>query len=164
MAEITLPRWVITNLCMPGGRRQGKKPKLPVQERGVHVYTAKGFQKHEVYTPSEFEDLFRCWEYRFWAAVLDKKSVVAECRCCGSIGGQNIAARQLHIAQGGCSKRIIAAYKLLLRDERCVICNNKTHQQAWGVPLCGSGCKQAWCETEAQPKALADALSLIGDV
>ena len=165
MAEITLPRWIITNKCMAHGRRFPKKPVLPNSwpswDRGITVYNA---QKN--YIPAELGEIFKGWEYRFWAAAIQThaRSVIAECRCCGNIVGAEMTARHLHLNQGGCSKRLCAAYKLLLRDKVCVICNLRTELQKWGVPLCSSSCQQAWCEAESQPQALKAALDLIGEI
>ena len=159
MAEITLPRWMITNKCMPAGHRTAKKPVLviPVEERFVGGSGGS-------YRPPTIKDVFDGWEYRFWAmATLNENTpCVVECRCCGSVQGHTRQARVFHHAQGNCTKRLCSAYKLLLLDKRCVICNMKTFGDKYGVPLCCSGCIQAWCEAEPQPAALLNALLLVG--
>lgn len=166
MAEITLPRWILTNMCMPGGRRTAPKPVLVVNGREEYKrdrHSASGSK----YMPKEEKGVFEGWEYRFWAAVSvstrSSASFLTECRGCGNVGGNTIEVRRLHWQHGGCAKKLCAAYKLLLKDKLCVICDCKTSRERWGVPLCGSACEQAWCETESQPKALLAALLLVGD-
>src|ERR1700676_5043256 len=165
MAQITLPRWILTQKCMASGWRTAKKPVLPnawpTWDRGIVVHDAR-----KGYIPKEIDELFKGWEYRFWAADIsvNTRSVIAECRCCGNIGGADISARHLHLNQGGCSRRLCAAFKLLLLDRVCVICNMRTDLQKWGVPLCSSACQECWCTSESQPKALQQALQLIGEI
>jgi hypothetical protein len=170
MAEITLPRWIITQKCMPSGRRFTKKPPFPYEPPVLpqwknHFFggvesTQRGSET-TFFIPGEIRGVFEGTEYRYWCADTSNPAcLVAECRCCGSVFG-NENARVLHISQMGCSKHLVAAYKLLLRDKVCLICNNKTTREKWGVPLCSSGCQQAWCEEEAQPAALKQALSLV---
>jgi|ERR1035437_1316709 hypothetical protein len=166
MTELRVPRWIITQMMMPSGRRSGKKPVfqfltstwLP-PERHVPVYalTKNGYE------PTEIPGLFERWEYRFWAMVVfsGATQMVAECRCCGHIGVNDLVTRRQHPSKGGCTKRLLHAYKLLQRDQRCVICDGHTTTEKWGVPLCSSGCQQAWCENEAQPSSLTQALGLL---
>ncbi len=92
----------------------------------------------------------------------DKRGVIAECRGCMSVFSDTIA-RKLHLGQMGCAKRLTAAYKLLLKDKMCVICNMRSYKEKWGVPLCSSICEQAWREVESQPDPLKAALLLVGD-
>jgi hypothetical protein len=115
------------------------------------------------FNPPEIAKLFEGWEYRFWAADLDNpQAVIVECRCCKALfSNDQDAARKKHLSELGCSKRLTAAYKLLLRDMVCVICNHKTTREKWGVPLCGSGCMEAWCTCEGQPDALKEALKMV---
>ncbi len=161
MAELTLPRWIITQKCISYGLRQGKKPVLVQPRTGYNPHT-------DEFTPEAIPNVFEGWEYRFWAMTSWPNGatthVITECRACGNVGGNDTAARRMHTAQGGCCKKLIAAYKLLARDKVCVICNQRTSKDKWGVPLCGNTCQQAWCEADSQPKALHDALLLIGDV
>lgn len=109
-----------------------------------------GFQPKE---SLEFEN----WMYRFWQPDFDEKGKMcsAECRGCGSSFVQPAMIRQ-HIGQMGCSKTICAAFKLLLKDMKCVICDSSCRgsQQKWGVPLCSSACEEAWCNVECRPRSL----------
>jgi|ERR671923_136941 hypothetical protein len=169
MAEITLPRWIITQKCMPHGVRLSKKPVLPPEivevskgHKVLRVIT-DAFKSHG-FIPNEKPGIFESWEYRFWAADLtDPTDLLAECRCCSSVFGNEIG-RKLHLGNNGCAKKLTAAYKLLLKDKICVVCDQKTHgKQKWGVPICGPVCQQVWCESQAQPNALTAALKLVGD-
>lgn len=107
---------------------------------------------------------FDGWEYRFWAAEASecKRTVIAECRGCGAMFSDAVARRE-HIGKMGCSIRLTAAYKLLLRDKMCVICNMRSYQEKWGVPLCSKACVEAWSSVESQPEALRAALALVGE-
>ncbi len=152
---------------MSAGHRTAKKPVLIVPRESYSVM-GRVFGIHSsVYEPLECKGVFEKWEYRFWAMActgeLTRASLIAECRGCGSIGSGDSSSRRLHFARGGCAKRLCAAYKLLLRDRVCVICNAKTSHTKWGVPMCGSACEQAWCEVETCPKALHEALQLVGE-
>lgn len=167
MAELTLPRWIITNICMPHGYRTAPKPVLivPPQERDLGYSTRYYSEKTKGYDPPVLKDIFEHWEYRFWCMAVWPPStqILTECRCCGHLGEQDKTIRQQHFKQSGCSKRLCNAYSLLLRDMACVICDKKAHNAKWGVPLCSSACTQAWCESESQPKALLEALKLTED-
>jgi len=152
---------------MSAGHRTAKKPVLIVPRESYSVM-GRVFDRHvDVYEPLECKGVFEKWEYRFWAmsctGELTRASLIAECRGCGSIGSGDSSSRQLHFARGGCAKRLCAAYKLLLRDRVCVICNAKTSHTKWGVPICSSACEQAWCEVDTCPKALHEALQLGGE-
>lgn len=169
MADILLPRWIITNRNMPAGKRQCKKPVFvaPRQYRSYLVLDGTQLlsdRAKKAYLPKEIPNLFEAWEYRFWAmGIMFAGHPVTECRCCGNAGDVNVERRRNHLGMGGCAKKLCEAYKLLLKDNICVICDQKTTQQKWGVPLCGSACHEAWCEVETQPKALTMALALVGE-
>jgi hypothetical protein len=157
MCEVVLPRYIVAQKCLWGGWRQPAKPVIP---RPVVVSRrSAGSVKDEIPELPGFD----VWEYRFWAATaaLDSRSVTAECRRCLSIFSSG-AARRLHTGQNGCAKKLTDAYVLLLRDGMCVICNMKSYQFKFGVPICSKACLKAWCEVETQPDALKAALALVG--
>lgn len=166
MANIRVPRWILAQMCLPAGRRTGKKPvfKAPCicTSSSSHWSTPK---KKEGYASTDIPGVFENWEYRFWAMTSWplNTNVFAECRCCSHTEGEDITLRRLHFKQGKCTRKLIAAYKLLQKDSLCVICDHRTNHEKWGVPLCSSSCEQAFCETEAQPKALTAALLLVGE-
>ena len=157
MAEITVPRWLIANKCMPGGRRTAPKPVLVIET------PARLGKRFGAYEAPVIAGQFEHWEYRFWAMGVIGNTGVAltECRCCGHVGKRDMKIRRLHLSQGGCATKLCEAYKLLLRDRKCVVCDQKTLFKKWGVPICSSSCEQAWCEVEAHPSALQAALQLV---
>jgi hypothetical protein len=159
-----IPRWIITQKTMPHGVRGPKKPVLVIERESwpaSRILTAGSGR--DVYQPFEIPGLFKLWEWRFWACILTAPGhILAECRSCGHNSTESTSDRQLHFAKGGCTKRLCAAYDLLLKDSKCVICDHHTAQRKWGVPLCSSACTQAWCESEPQPRALLEALNLVG--
>ena len=162
MAEVSVPRYLIAQKCLWGGWRQPPKPEIPKPPKPT--YSAKPSVKiTEV--ASLMLNGFALWEYRFWAAALslDERSVTAECRGCQAVFS-NEKARKAHIGDVGCAKRLTEAFKLLLKDKMCVICNMRSYQEKWGVPLCSPACVEAWCKVESQPDALKLALGLVGDV
>lgn len=168
MANIEVPRWLIGQICMPGGVRMSKKPVLVIRHtpnvfgtghRALHI-----MHPGTEFVPQTFQGVFDGWEYRFWSLTAWETTLVAECRACNNIVGSSQEARKLHSALGGCFKKLVASYQLLRKDKRCVICDSRTAKEKWGVPLCSSACTQAWCETETQPNALVAALALIGEV
>lgn len=171
MADIQVPRWLITQMCMPCGRRTAKKPVLVIPHSGGYapgVYLSGLHVMHPLkpneYAPQTFHGVFDGWEYRFWSLLsFDHGTITAECRACGNIVGNSQEARKLHSATGGCFKKLVAAFQLLRKDKRCVICDARTSKEKWGVPLCSTACTQAWCETETTPAALLFALQLIGE-
>lgn len=173
MADITLPRWIITQRTMPYGVRLPKRPALIVAssyppgdnswligEDRLPMLPPKGS-----YIPLEIKGVFEKWEYRFWAMVpVGNDRILAECRACGhNENAIKTTVRQQHFQMGGCTKKLCAAYNLLLRDSKCLICDKWTTQRKWGIPLCSSACMEAWCTSEPTPKALAEALKLVGD-
>jgi hypothetical protein len=156
-----LPRWVIFKKSLCGGHRLAKKPVFETP-RVLSAFARPNGGKEplvQVKTLVGWDN----WEYRFWAADVNEGScVVCECRACGSMfGGQ--PGRSLHLANFGCAKKLVAAYKLLLKDRRCVICNEKTGNASWGVPLCTDACVNKWKHEESQPAPLVAALHLVGD-
>lgn len=120
-----------------------------------------GGRAKQAYEPPDSPQ-FKKWEYRFWVADIDAKGrlAAAECRCCNAQFHQ-MEGRQQHLSKNGCSVKLVEAFKLLLMDKKCVICNKWTQGQVWGVPICSSGCEEAWCTAEAQPDALTAALQLV---
>ena len=157
VTEVLVPRYLIRQKCLWGGWRMGKKPVIehPAYKFGKVTTVIDGAPQLKG---------FEGWEYRFWAAVEmeDKRGVIAECRGCLAVFSDTMA-RKLHLGPMGCAKRLTAAYKLLLKDKMCVICNMRSYKEKWGVPLCSPTCEQAWREVESQPDPLKAALQLVGD-
>lgn len=166
MADILVPRYIITQLCMPGGRRTAKKPALP-QEYSViakRIIPCLGPTSHtQGYTPYTCARVWDSCEYRYWAMSYSAGVILAECRCCGELGSRDYLKRREHFEAQGCAKKLDKALQSLLKDGLCLICDQKTFgtKKKWGVPLCSDACQQAWCESEPQPEALKAALMLV---
>jgi hypothetical protein len=155
VAEIIVPQWVTTQMLMPAGRRYGKRPVFVEPQLPIRSFASRS----EHLLPEEGP--FKLWEYRFWAMTTWMVGYVAECRACGVVESRDTVARSAHLSSEGCAKKLCAAYKLLLRDNMCVICNTLTRGQRWGVPICGDACELRWKEQEAQPLSLMHALALV---
>lgn len=98
--------------------------------------------------------------YRFWKVETYPEGETYTCRACKEICMSH-ADRISHLKGFGCAKTLIAAYKLLLRDMRCVVCDVLTTNIKWGVPLCAGTCERHWREEEARPTALLSALRIV---
>jgi hypothetical protein len=106
--------------------------------------------------------LFDNWEYRFWCVdLINFQPQGTECRNCNITFG-TMATRRKHNKDKDCFNTLVKAYLLLLRDKRCVVCDNITTHDAWGVPLCkGTICAHNWMHLNAQPTALTNALAVV---
>lgn len=91
-------------------------------------------------------------EYRYWIGYAQQQSGYAMCRACrGSFYSDQ--QRELHFKDdkvfvGGqnCAVRLVAAYKILLTGQTCLICKRQRFNHTkWGVPICESDtCERAW--------------------
>ncbi len=82
-------------------------------------------------------------EYRFWLGKPAQHASTAICRACGAERFTAVGRRD-HLKEVGCTKVLVAAYKELLADGVCVICDTKTARRGWGVPLCSIKCNNFW--------------------
>jgi hypothetical protein len=100
-------------------------------------------------------------EYRFWGVdVVNNVPSVVVCRYCASSSFSK-AFRDAHNEDTGCFGKLVGAYNLLRKDMVCVICNMRTKNTEWGVPLCKDGdCIDKWCHEDFTPEALEAALQL----
>lgn len=158
-----LPRWYLKEKFCPSGQRLFRKPKFipPVSKQLPSVY-------QPIVLPLGKPGLknFDGTEYRYWAAAPIEENradsiYVYECRACGSMFTTKVD-RQDHHTKLGCTKKLVAAYKLLLKDNRCVICDKAPSKQKFGVPLCSEICIGLWCSEISKPAALEAALGLVG--
>jgi hypothetical protein len=103
------------------------------------------------------------WEYRYWMCELDKdfKPDFGVCRRCGA-SFVSFAARREHGTSNQCSKVLTAAYKKLINAEtKCIVCNRSTHNQHFGMYLCGAICKTSFFYETFTPEALKAAIQLV---
>ena len=106
---------------------------------------------------------FEHWEYRFWRVELNSNNTSISnvvCRCCQEIMLTK-TGRERHKDLTGCYQKLVDAYKLLLADQICVICEASTTQRRWGLPMCSANCEDKWLHEEEQPEALQSALLLV---
>lgn len=179
---VRVPRWIIRKSWEVGGERLFKRihftPEYTSSQStagfGIvkpHIRLSEGVDgEHPKYhvnnehtiVLSDKKLLFDNWEYRFWAVeVINYMPQCSECRCCRKVFG-NVMTRRKHPGEHDCFKKLVLAYELLLRDMKCAICDNRTYNKAWGVPLCAeTKCRNAWMHLEAQPTSLLQALTLV---
>jgi|SRR5690242_3145619 len=170
MATITVPRWFIRERFLPDGQRLPKMPpKLAIvkREQVLHpeiITYPPSVRITSGYLPKTWREFDRT-EYRYWAAApIDEHRIeygmIYECRACKMMVTGKTARRQHH-DERGCTKKLVDAYRRLLPDRKCVICDLYTTKTKFGVPICGDGCLKIWCEEESQPAALTAALQLV---
>jgi hypothetical protein len=166
-----LPMYLITKTTLRGGRRlekareKFKEPHVdPAYPRSLPtIYRGTPMRQYEnnnlVVIDRDIN--FQNWEYRFWALEPHKDiPAVAICRGCEQIEHREDMRRKHH-RQDKCTTKLVEAYKLLLRDMRCVVCDTKVNNSEWGVPMCKVGqCLGLWKENST-PEALALALALV---
>lgn len=81
-------------------------------------------------------------EYRFWVGSSMDNSRLSICRACNRTlyGAEHRAFhkedKSVQVDGNCCSVRLVNAYKVLLRKQKCVVCGGKTLTTRWGVPLC----------------------------
>lgn len=155
MAEIqNIPDWFVLKGVRSGGMRMAKLPKLE-KPKGNFGYTPTlGFGPHTKKTgePLQGGDL------RYWLGANGSASYGA-CRNCGEVLFTK-EDRRKHMKEG-CSKILTEAYKALLRDRKCVICDEVTSVRHYGVPLCSKDCVNEWCFVTRKPTSLVMAIDFV---
>ena len=167
-----VPRYLIAKKTILGGQRGDKlvllpKPVVPHQSPNIIGYRPKikqGTQVKETsdsLIPIDTSMNFSNWEYRFWCLEMHGSLGSATCRCCETMLHDE-GPRKKHLNINGCSTKLLAAYELLLRDARCVVCDNLTANKKWGIPLCLSqACMLNFMHEEAVPMSLCQAMTLV---
>lgn len=96
--------------------------------------------------------------YRFW--IGSRHTTTAWCRACAAYTS-TFAQRLQHMEEKKCTTTLVAAYKLLLRDPVCVVCDKPTLTKHYGVPMCVS-CREPWqFDWHSMPK-IREAIRLLG--
>ena len=155
-----LPRYLIRQKCLGGGRRLDKMVK------GQKYVTGNTFSpaRREAATKELSRELegvqkgFLNWQYRFWQPLFPRNGQpYYTCRgCCTTVTSQN-AMRQ-HMDEKQCTIKCVEAYEILLRKQLCAVCEKVTKERKWGVPLCGKICAEKWMFNVVQPSLLKVAL------
>ena len=192
----TVPRWALDQVWKPAGRRGPKRERTYTTGRsfdhsrpcgplapwrqdktsGLWVIPPSGQQpappKAGVFKLPE-SNLSQN-EMRYWYGSPLQYSNWRACRCCETVC---LSAEQLKAHKASqpydtrtnntCFKLLDLAYKLLLREKKCVVCGTHTLWDKWGVPLCKhTSCVTSWLFTaKPMPDALEDKLlqaSLMG--
>lgn len=156
-----LPRWLVLKKAGYGaGQRLRKwqkfvKPTPPSTPKWLLGPAHYQTRQPELQARIENHD-----KYRFFAIYEDPTTNTDEyavCRACGHVC-YNEEERRAHLRAQGCAKKLVKAYDFLLRDMKCVICDCKSMQKKWGVPL-HFGCERYWKEDSPTPSALELALT-----
>lgn len=158
----TLPQWLLDKVAgYPGGRMLPKRkhfePPKPIYSYDQRFLPAYYRGAPEPTAPVD-NDLCRFWKIEIfhWEK---KECKTYECRNCGTYAYSPEECKE-HISKSGCAKQLVKAYKLLLRDHKCVMCDVLTTHERWGVPVCRGSCERHWQEDEATPTALHEALGI----
>lgn len=81
--------------------------------------------------------------YRYWIGAEERGSRFSKCRAC-RMTLLSDEDRKAHTDKFKCTVVLTDAFKLLLRDGRCVVCDDKTLNQRYGMPLCSDVCIKYW--------------------
>jgi len=152
-----IPRYLIRQKCLGGGRRLDKieKPVAPVRA------TTESKTWHPLRNRPH-QDQFGNEEYRFWMPFIPATEGSAgyfTCRgCCTTVRTKE--ERKTHMEEKGCTNRCVLAYKRLLDKRVCVICGDLTRDKVWGVPL-HDKCKENWMLVECQPFRMSHELKVV---
>lgn len=99
-------------------------------------------------------------EFRFWIGSRQSASRFSICRGCKKI--QHLShERKEHMDKLKCTDLLVRAYTLLRKDKNCVICDARTNQTVWGVPLCTPLCEDRWMFNPQRSAALEAAIELV---
>lgn len=156
-----LPRWLVLKKAGYGaGQRLQKWRKFekpaPPPSTARWLLGPAHYQARQAELQAKIENHDK---YRFFAIYVDPTTNSGEysvCRACGHVCYTE-DERRAHLRLQGCAKTLVKAYEYLLRDMKCVICDCKTSQKKWGVPL-HFGCERNWQEDSPTPSGLELAL------
>lgn len=160
-----VPRWFIKQRTHRGGIRQPKLiPYKKSWEQPAPVQKSASRALSDLVNGVECGEAgWMHWEYRFWCANLSKDNLpeYGICRACGS-SVKMFEGRRKHGMTNSCNVKLTKAFsKLLNAEKKCMICNNSTTKQKFGVLLCGDECMKEWLYGQFQPVALTCALNLV---
>jgi hypothetical protein len=87
-------------------------------------------------------------EYRFFVGYPSTVSTHSTCRWCQG-RFETDAARKAH-KKAECKRKLTDLYAMLLKDHNCVMCDNHTVKEYWGIPLCTTTCQNEFRFTLSQ--------------
>jgi hypothetical protein len=143
-----IPDWFIAKGIRPGGMRMEKYPTLK-KEPAI---------KWPVLSPKSYGEPLSGGDLRYWVGA-NGSGCYAGCRNCGEVIFKKEERRE-HLKKG-CSKVLTEAYKALLRDRKCVICDELTSVKHFGVPLCSKDCVAEWSFVTRKPLSLVLAIDFV---
>lgn len=98
--------------------------------------------------------------YRYWIGAEERTSRFSKCRAC-RMTLLSDEDRVAHTEKFKCTVVLTDAFKLLLRDGRCVVCDSQTQNQRYGMPLCSNVCIKNWMfESKDMQAGLMQAVTL----
>lgn len=98
--------------------------------------------------------------YRYWIGAEERGSRFSKCRAC-RMSMLSEEDRRIHTEAFKCTVILTDAFKLLLRDGRCVVCDSQTQNQRYGMPLCSNYCIKNWMfESKDMQAGLMQAVTL----
>lgn len=87
-------------------------------------------------------------EYRFFVGYPSTASTHSTCRWCQG-RFETETARKAH-KKAECKRKLTDLYAVLLKDSNCVMCDNRTPREYWGIPLCSATCRNEFKFTMSQ--------------
>ena len=157
-----IPDWILRKKLYPGGVRLPKLTRwFSDAKTDLSAYNSRFLPTvYAGYTNDPITEPLTNGDFRFWnGSQATTLRHYASCRMCGALEF-NRRNRKEHMKEG-CGGKLTAAYRLLAKDFRCVICNDKTSRSHWGVMLCSKDCEVEWSYVTRQPDALTAALELV---
>lgn len=167
-----IPRWHLFNIVFSRGRRLPKFERLLPECKTSRSRDARtsGFNAISPRVLAVAKDKlfsFDNEEYRFWAIDMGENTMSKDptphgaiCRFCGTIAYTK-QSRRAHMENMQCTTKLIVCYESLLKDQKCIACDNKTTERKWGVPLHHDEvCMDYWMFDEPCPEGLAAAVNL----
>lgn len=89
-------------------------------------------------------------DYRYWWGYPNALSQYSRCRGCRAMVF-GLVNRKLHFDQGACGRIVTEAIKTL-DDVYCVVCEKRSHEKVWGIPICSQECQNRWMYHDTSTK------------
>lgn len=143
-----IPDFFFRNGVTSGGTRKPKRPKLEAPK-------VASFLPVSAVTHGKGDALSQ-GDLRYWVGFRSTNGIsngYAACRACGEVCTDK-ETRRKHMKDQGCGWLLTEAYKALLRDRKCVVCDLVTTRRVWGVPMCCKDCEAEWSFVTRCPDAL----------
>lgn len=148
-----VPNSLIRRLCYPTSYRlprmdhmqyppkpadMERKPYVPAHVPSRLVNPTVQYSRHQETLDFNKGNL-KNDEYRFFVGYPATHSTHSTCRWCQA-RFETEEGRKLH-KKAECKRKLTDLYELLLKDSNCVMCENRTPREYWGIPLCNLTCQ-----------------------